>query len=167
MGPRTYRGPLALKKLYNKHEGAKGVTSPPLLHSQQLLLLKVWTFPFVWILYNTVQGADFACAICRDAKWVLQNGHHRGEMGPSESKGSNTREVTRCSAPLHFLLLFPPLFRRTRWTPGPGRRRTGTVPVDKHRKVDSIPGWSHDHILGQACFTLEISKQIKGVEVRT
>ncbi len=94
-GPKTYKGPLALKKLYNKR---KGVTSPPELHSQ---LFKVWTFPFVWMLYNTARGADFVSVIHRDAKLVLQNGQHRGESGPSESKGSNTREVKRCSIPLH------------------------------------------------------------------
>lgn len=36
-GPEAYRGPLALKKLYNKHKGVKGAASPPLRRN----LLKV------------------------------------------------------------------------------------------------------------------------------
>lgn len=135
MGPGTYRGPLALKKLYNKRKGVKGASpraAPPAAPPVQ-----VWIFPFVWILYNTAGGAGFTWAIRRDAKRVLQNGHHRGESGPSQSEGSNTQEVNRCSALLHLLLHFFPSFRRTRWTPVPGRSRTDTVPVEKHRNLTS------------------------------
>lgn len=73
MEPRTYRGSLALKKLYNKCKGVEGVTSPLCAHSHRgLLLLKVSTSLFDWIVHHTAggRGAGIAAAILRDAKKV-------------------------------------------------------------------------------------------------
>lgn len=128
MGPKTYRGPTGTQKLFNKRKRSRHrlcVFAPGSSFWSEFRL-----FPFSWVYFkNTGWGAK------KKNRLSHSEGCKRGatERPPQrESKGLITGEVKRCSAPLHLLLLLlSSLFRRTRWTPGPGRSRNGTVPVDK------------------------------------
>lgn len=134
MGPKTYRGPTGTQKLFNKRKRSKRSKRsrhrPCVFAPGSSFWSEFRLFPFSWVYYkNTGWGAKNRLSHSEGCK--------RGatERPPQrESKGLITGEVKRCSAPLHlllFLLLLFYLFRRTRWTPGPGRSRNGTVPVDK------------------------------------
>lgn len=101
------------KSCTKSNKGIKGVASTLVSYSQQLrpaespfFLITLYKEP-IW--HVPIVGALDG--------WMLQNGHHTGESGPSKSKGPNRREVKRCPPSLSSsppCLLVSPLFRRTR-----------------------------------------------------
>lgn len=145
-GAQTYKqGPAGTRKLFNKRKSSKTeLPLPPARISSQAAPFQseFQSFFFLFSLFseffshlkNTGRGAKIVGAIHRGSETgATERPPQRESRGFEHRRGEGRRKMFRSWLPLGF--------KRTRWTPGPGRSRSGTAPVGKDmhgKRVSSI-----------------------------